>query len=275
GTGCWAASEPAMPSTKIIGRNRPASMASPSAVLYQSVFTPIPANAEPLLLAAEVNAYSTSASPCGPVLSIPARSPGSAIASPVPTSTTTGMVRKYSEANFTSRAPIFLPRYSGVRPTISPATNTVSTASTRIPYSPEPVPPGATSPSIMLTSSTAPPRLVYESWKESTDPVEVSVVELANSAEFGTPNRVSVPSVAAPTATGTVPWWASCAPWTAAQLPTARTAITATIAYPCRGWPTIRPNVRGSEKPIASSRKISIQLVQEVGFSNGWDELAL
>ena len=48
-----------------------------------------------------------------------------AIATAVPTSTSAGVIRKYSEANLISRAPIFLPRYSGVRPTISPATNTV------------------------------------------------------------------------------------------------------------------------------------------------------
>ena len=68
-------------------------MASPSAVLYQTVLTVIPANAEPLLLPAEVNAYSTSDRPCAPVLSIPARCPGKAIAMPVPTRTTIGVVR--------------------------------------------------------------------------------------------------------------------------------------------------------------------------------------
>ena len=40
----------------MIGRKRPNTMASPSAVLYQSVLTEMPANAEPLLLAAEVKA---------------------------------------------------------------------------------------------------------------------------------------------------------------------------------------------------------------------------
>ena len=116
------------------------------------MFTLIPANAEPLLFAAEVNAYSTSDRPCGPEFSIDARSPGNAIATAVPTSTSVGVVRKYSDANFISRPPIFLPRYSGVRPTISPATNTVITARISIPYRPEPVPPGATSPSIMFSS---------------------------------------------------------------------------------------------------------------------------
>ena len=88
------ASEPARASTKIIGRNRPNTIARPSAVLYQSVLTVIPANAEPLLLAAEVNAYSTSDRPCGPVLSMPARWPGRAIATAVPVSTMSGVIRK-------------------------------------------------------------------------------------------------------------------------------------------------------------------------------------
>ena len=143
----------------------------------------MPANAEPLLLPAEVNAYSTSERPCGPTLSAVALLPV-AIAAAVPISTSAGVTRKYSEANLISRAPIFLPRYSGVRPTISPATNTVITASTSMPYRPEPTPPGATSPSIMLTIGIMPPSAVYESWNEFTAPVEVSVVAAAKVAEF-------------------------------------------------------------------------------------------
>ena len=54
----------------------------------------MPANAEPLLLAAEVKAYSTSDRPCGPVLSMPARCPGIAIATAVPVSTISGVTRK-------------------------------------------------------------------------------------------------------------------------------------------------------------------------------------
>ena len=56
----------------------------------------------------------------------------------------------------------------------------------------------------MSPNVTAPPSDVYESWNESTAPVDVSVVVLAKVAEFSTPNLVSVPSVAAPTAVGTV-----------------------------------------------------------------------
>ena len=59
------------------------------------------------------------------------------------------------------------------------------------------------------------------------------------------------------------------------MLAIARTAITARIAYPCRFWPTIRPNTRGRLNGITSSRKISSQLVHVVGFSNGWALLAL
>ena len=113
---------------------------------------------------------------------------------------------------------------------MSPATNTVITARTSIPYRPEPVPPGATSPSIMFVIATIPPSAVYESWKESTAPVEVSVVAAAKVADCGTPNRLSVPSVAAPTACGTVPPCCTCRTLTATIESTASVAITATIA---------------------------------------------
>ena len=41
-------------------------MAKPSATLYQGEFAPRPPKAEPLLPAAETNAYRTWVSPCGP-----------------------------------------------------------------------------------------------------------------------------------------------------------------------------------------------------------------
>ena len=56
GTGCLRASAPAIARTSTMGRKRPASIARPSVVLYQSVFPVRPPNAEPLLFAAEVNA---------------------------------------------------------------------------------------------------------------------------------------------------------------------------------------------------------------------------
>ena len=56
------------------------------------------------------------------------------------------------------------------------------------------------------------------------------MVAAANVADWETPNRVSVPSVAAPTACGTVPWCASWKAFTATTLTMASVAITATIA---------------------------------------------
>ena len=82
----------------------------------------------------------------------------------------------------------------------------------------------------MLNSSISPPRLVYESCAESTAPVEVSVVDAANTEELGTPKRCSTPSMAAPTAVGTVPWCCNCIHIVIVQLNAARTPITAAIA---------------------------------------------
>lgn len=85
-----------------------------------------------------------------------------------------------------------------MRPTISPAMNTAMIAMMSIPYSPEPTPPGAISPSIMPSMVMPPPSPVYEEWKESTAPVEVRVVDTAKIAEAPIPNRVSLPSIAPP-----------------------------------------------------------------------------
>ena len=93
------------------------------------------------------------------------------------------LVRMTSEASRTSFDSIFLPRYSGVRPTIRPAMKTARTAKTSIPYRPAPTPPGVTSPSWMRTSGTMPPIGVKLSWLESTEPVLVPVVVAANWAE--------------------------------------------------------------------------------------------
>ena len=83
-----------------------------------------------------------------------------AIASAAATSTTTGMYSVPIATSLISRASIFLPRYSGVRPTIRPARNTVSRTNSSMPYRPEPTPPKITSPVIMLTSGVIPPKPV-------------------------------------------------------------------------------------------------------------------
>src|SRR4249920_2776991 len=80
--------------------------------------------------------------------------------------------------------------------------NTESTARTSTPYMPVPTPPGVTSDIMMFTNGTAPPKAVYESCAEFTAPVDVPVVDAANTAEPGIPNRTSLPSMFGPDATG-------------------------------------------------------------------------
>ncbi len=55
------------------------------------------------------------------------------VASAVGPSIAAGRHRTASIAILTSRASIFLPRYSGVRPTMRPATNTATTTKTSMP----------------------------------------------------------------------------------------------------------------------------------------------
>src|ERR1035438_10508155 len=209
GTCCCRARDPARPRANISGANLPSSITMPPTVLYQVVFVPRPANAEPLLLAIEVNAYMISVRPCGPgfkIRDVPILRPSD---SPDALRMTTGSVRKYSAAYFISTGRIFLPRYSGVRPTISPATNTVTIASTSRPYRPAPTPPGAISPRAMSNRAMPPPNGVNESWNEFTAPVDVTVVEAANSEEPDVPNATFLPSIA------------PCASWGATPAPCA------------------------------------------------------
>ena len=107
---------------------------------------------------AEEYAYSTSLRPWAPVLFRLAAVPGSKVAIPEPTRMAIGVARQISTAIRISLGSIFLPRYSGVRPTISPAINTVRITKPIIPYSPQPTPPKTTSPSIMSSMGIRPPR---------------------------------------------------------------------------------------------------------------------
>src|SRR3984957_14113893 len=205
GTGLCLASDPARPRAKISGANRPSSITTPPDIWYQVAAVPRPANADPLLLAIESNAYMISVSPCGPGLKMGAWPFGVPIDSPAAVKITTGSVRKYSDAYFISVGRIFLPMYSGVRPTISPATNTVTMARIKMPYMPAPIPPGAISPSAMSNSAIPPPNGVSESWKQFTAPVEVTVVDDANNEHPGVPNLTSVPSAAPCASIGPAP----------------------------------------------------------------------
>src|ERR1700733_4944355 len=279
GTGLCLASDPARPRAKISGANRPSSITMPPTVLYQGVLPVRPPNADPLLLAIEANAYTPSLRPCGPGFSIDACGTFVPMDNPAAVRMTTGSVRKYKAAYFISAGRIFLPRYSGVRPTISPATNTVTMASTRMPYIPAPTPPGAISPRAMSNRAMPPPNGVNESWNEFTAPVEVTVVDAANREDPGVPNLTSLPSNAPGASTTAVPGVAPlCMVSNRLMPPTAvsqMTTMTATSARPCRLSLTILPNARGVANGITSRMKIVNRLVNGFGFSYGCAELAL
>ena len=99
---------------------------------------------------------------------------------------------------FTSLPSIFLPRYSGVRPIISPAANTATMANSRMPNRPEPGPPTMTSSSIMLDIITRPDSGMKLSCIALTAPSEEAVVTVANSADWPMPKRTSLPSMLPP-----------------------------------------------------------------------------
>ena len=103
-----------------------------------------------------------------------------------------------SIAILTSLASIFLPTYSGVRPTIRPATKIAMMTKRSMPYMPAPTPPTMISPSCMLTSGIMPPSAVKESCMALTAPQDAAVVMTANSADAGMPKRTSLPSMLPP-----------------------------------------------------------------------------
>src|SRR5262245_41626161 len=116
---------PAIASGGMIMKNRPNSIARASVVLYQRVLTLMPPNAEPLLADADEYAYKISESPCGPglkMLEVPNSGETDEIA--VKARINSEKINTVSIAICTSKAWIFLPRYSGVRPTIRPAMKT-------------------------------------------------------------------------------------------------------------------------------------------------------
>src|SRR5262249_35803907 len=109
---------PAIASIGMIIRNRPASIVKPMATSYQGVFAVRPPKAEPLFPAPEVNAYRISLRPCGPGLAMLDVPNPLTVEMAVNDRITRGKIRTTSMAIFTSYASIFLPRYSGVRPTM-------------------------------------------------------------------------------------------------------------------------------------------------------------
>ncbi len=129
--------------------------------------------------------------------------------------------------------------------------NTAMMALISIPARPTPVPPGETSPSFMLTSGTMPPRGVKLSWPESTEPVEVPVVEAAKTPEVNGPSRTSLLSMLPPDWFAAIDWstprrvssglpFCSNMPARSAAV-IHRMPITARTTRPCPLLPTITP----------------------------------
>src|SRR6195952_116855 len=127
----------------------------------------------------------------------------------------------------------------------------------------------------MLSSAPPPPKAEKLSCSELTAPVDVPVVEFANSAEDGMPKRTSLPSRFAPAATAAGPVGFAPAIQMTVSIRPHSVAITPSSAAPCPPEPTMRPNVRVSATGMSSRKKISRKSVRPVGFSNGCAELAL
>ena len=131
----------------------------------------------------------------------------------------------------------------------------------------------------MFTSGTAPPRGVKLSCAALTAPVEVPVVEAANSPPAAEPNRTSLPSMfpsswlTPASASLGLPSVSKCIASPAD--PIQSTNIAAKSAHPCRWLPTSRPNAYVSAKGIESRARISRMSVKAFGFSNGCAEFAL
>ena len=147
-----------MASVASSGTKRAKIITRPMETLRNGVLALKPAKADSLLPAPEEYAYRISEKPCAPVLFRLATVDGNRLAMPAPIRQATGVARHTSTAIFISRASIFLPRYSGVWPTIRPAMNTVRITKPIMPYRPQPTPPNTTSPSSISSIGTRPPR---------------------------------------------------------------------------------------------------------------------
>ena len=231
----------------------------------------MPANALPLLLPAEVNAYSTSDSPCGPLLSMPARSPGKAIATAVP------IEHERRRRQQVQRGELHLAAAELLAEVLrrSPDHQTGDEHREHGEDQACRTGPSRYRPARPRRASCSAASSRRRGWCRSRGscPPRRSRSASCRSRTSPSPGRrsaVSVPSVAAPTAVGTVPWCIALEHDGEHDAERRRSqAITATIARPCRLSPTSLPKVRGSENAMHSSRKISSQFVHAVGFSNG------
>ena len=186
--------------------------------------------------------------------------------------------RTTSIAIFISNASIFLPRNSGVRPTIRPAMNTAMIEKIRIPYMPAPAPPGTISPSWISNSGIRPPIGRKLSCHALIAPVLVPVVTAENRPPAAEPKRMSLPSMlprAESMPAGRSGLARTSLSIAIAAAPPTTMSITAKRAQPWRRSPAIRPKVNVRPNGMMRMRNISNQLVKPLGLSKGWAELAL
>ena len=136
---------------------------------------PRPSKAEPLFAEAEENWYTISENPCAPGL-LSALIPQLVAANrPVGPRIMIGWTSSAIIASFISRAPTFLPRYSGVRPTIWPAMKTPTIRKSSMLIMPTPLPPKMQF-SHMPTSATRPASGLRLSCSQLTAPQVTSTV---------------------------------------------------------------------------------------------------
>ena len=201
---------------------------------------------------------------------------------PAPTRMSSGVVMHRITAMRISFGPIFLPRYSGVRPTMSPAMNTVRMTKPSMPYKPQPTPPNTTSPNAINTMGTMPPIGVKLSCMALTEPFEAAVVNAAHSDESVTPKRVSLPSMLPPdcplapmyTCPSAASWGVPICSNTAmaTSAPTSKMNMAANTARPWRRSMTKRPKLNTHATGMSSSDRHCTRLVRGVGFSSALAE---
>ena len=162
-----------------------------------------------------------------------------AAASPLMTRTAMPGNRTPTMDQRTSRASIFLPRNSGVRPTIRPHRNTVIMANISMPYRPQPRPPKITSPSSMLNRAMPPPSGDMLQCMQFTEPLEEAVVATDQRELFVTPRRTSLPSSISMPGNSGLP--ACSAHWDSPIVVTSRSIMAPKMIQPCFFFPIITP----------------------------------
>jgi len=191
--------------------------------------------------------------------------------SAVPPMMNSGWVSIARTASFISRASILRPRYSGVRPTISPAMNTVMTTNKNMLVSPTPTPPKITF-SHMPAMGSSPVSGLSESCMLSTEPLDVAVVLTAHSGPAVGPKRSSLPSRFMEASTGSPAKAAVGRDSNTAAAVTklrSRTSITPNTTTAWRMRAVIRPNIHTVAIGISRMHTSSRTFVQKLGFSNG------